>query len=501
MNESCLDDIFYQQFVRLVASYTGLSLKGRARQNVEKTLRDRVRFLGLPSSKAYYQFLVREILAGSRDSQEWRALACQLTTIESYFFRDEGQFALLRDVLLPERIACNRARANASGCKPSLRLWSAGCSTGEEVYSLAICVRELLPDFDRWDVTIVGSDINERTLAKARQGGYSSWSFRSDLAGDRSKYFHYRDRTWQIDESLRRAVTFCYGNLVADLFPKPPLAWMDVILCRNVFIYFEPSAIAAVARKFYQTLQPGGYLLSAHAELHGNHPNDFLVKTFPKSIAYQRPSIVPIGEFCSLPRLSNSPSSSIPLPSSPIPAAYFQTSVAKSAPEIVPATYHAKLSDANACLQRGEYHAAIALGEQALSLHGAPLDACIAIAIACANSGRYDRGWEYCQKALEIDETAAQPYYLMARIAEERGCMEEAKVLLRKILYLYPNDAPAYLELGSIYQAEGNKPRAQKMFAIATEILRQLSPDTPCSFDGTTAEQLLAEIEKMPVVS
>ncbi len=183
-----------------------------------------------------------------------------------------------------------KARYSAGEAKPSLRIWSAGCSTGEEPHSLAILVKELIPDLDKWDILILETDINQESIEKAKRGIYDSWSFRMLKPELQRGYFYQRKKNWEVDEQIRRMVTFRFGNLLKDRFPSPTseIHNMDIILCRNVFIYFDSKAISVVLEKFHNTLRWGGYLIAGHTELHGQNLGQLQAKVFPESVVYQR---------------------------------------------------------------------------------------------------------------------------------------------------------------------------------------------------------------------
>lgn len=304
-----------EQFAKLIAQNTGLLIRPQDWHNLQRKLLMRVNALKLSSLEEYYQLLCQDIyqnliqlpissplnrvldkgLSSELIAQkEWKELLLLLTTGESYFFRDSGQFFLLKNIILPELIAYQKNSWQQQGkMQPTLRIWSAGCSTGEEAYSLAILLTEIIPDWQSWRLHILGTDINIESIKKARKGLYSSWSFRTVDEQKKNTYFIPDKNGWQIKDSIRQLVKFEYGNLVKDNFPdfSADIANMDLIVCRNVFVYFEPEAIAQVLKKFYQTLRPGGYLFTAHAELYGQQLDDFVSKVFPQSVIYQRPFI------------------------------------------------------------------------------------------------------------------------------------------------------------------------------------------------------------------
>jgi len=241
-------------------------------------LRTKALKLDLPEN--YYQLLNASTPASY---QEWQNLVTLITNIESYFFRDQDQFNLLRNHILPELI--QRPKNNKT-----IRICSAGCSSGEEPYTLAILLKELIPDLEQWNLMILGTDINQDALEKARKGVYRPWSFRRVDTKIVQRYFQVIGEQYHLDSSIKQMVKFQAINLVKDVFPSPEndLYALDLILCRNVFIYFEPSAIAKVLIKFYNALQPLGYLITGHAELYGQDLSSFKTQVFPESVAYQR---------------------------------------------------------------------------------------------------------------------------------------------------------------------------------------------------------------------
>ena len=170
--------------------------------------------LNLSIPEKYYQLLEADT---EQSQKEWRKLIVLLTTTESYFLRDIGQFKLLEKVILPKIIEYKNQLKEVFWFEPfSLRIWSAGCSTGEEAYSLAILIQKLLPNWDNWNILILGTDINEEALEKAKQGIYSPWSFRLVNPGLQQQYFNQHKNEWIIEDKLVKNVKFRYGNLVKD---------------------------------------------------------------------------------------------------------------------------------------------------------------------------------------------------------------------------------------------------------------------------------------------
>ncbi len=279
-NQQALSEGLKQAFTRLITKQTGLEIRERDKTALSEKIFLRMKALKLDIPETYYQLLN----SSNREShQEWQNLVLLLTNIESYFFRDQEQFTLLRNQILPELI---ERKQNSK----TLRICSAGCSSGEEPYSLAILLKELLPDLEQWNLMILGIDINQEALQKAKKGIYRPWSFRRVDVEILQRYFKLTNNQYQLDPSIKQMVKFQSLNLVKELFSShdSELRELDLILCRNVFIYFESSAIARVLNKFYDALQPLGYLITGHAELYGQNLSQFQTKVFPESVVYQR---------------------------------------------------------------------------------------------------------------------------------------------------------------------------------------------------------------------
>lgn len=459
-----------QAFIELIQSRTGLRIQAQNAPALEQTIQARMKVLKLTQPNQYYEYLIRAIsLEKSHSNQEWQHFIQPLVIGESYFLRDKGQFQLLQQSILPELIYQRRQQAATHRTRPSLRLWSAGCSTGEEAYSLAMLIQQLIPDWQHWSLQIVGTDINADAIAFAKRGIYDSWSFRSMDDTTRSRYFKPFHGKWKLDESICSMVTFCLGNLVQDNFPNlhSSLYNMDVIVCRNVFIYFTAQSIAIVLEKFAKTLNSNGYLITGHTELHNQNLMALRIKVYPESIVYQRSEeqTSDLKPSVSFPTYVSTvaPTPVIPLPEKPI-----------SRPQKI-APPQASLEQAEQCFQKGDYAGTIAISEQIIRQNPqlVTLHHLMAImAQAYLNLGAYEQAKHYAEKIAAIHTLSPAPYYLLAYIAREQKQCEQAKDLLKRIIYLEPTAIAAYLELSSIYAEEGNIEKATKMKATALDLMQ-----------------------------
>ncbi len=539
-----MNDSLLQLFIQLISSKIGLQIRPQDRHNLCQKILDRMQVLKIQEPEKYYQILNEK----SFESQnEWRELVLLLTTVESYFMRDRGQFDLLKKVILPELIDRKRKLQNALGIVPTLRLWSAGCSTGEEPYSLAILLKQLISDWPQWKILILGTDINEKVIEKAQQGVYSPWSFRLVDPQVQKQYFNQRQIEWEISRELRQSVNFSCVNLIADDFPNiyKNIYNFDLILCRNVFVYFEHQYISLVLKKFAKTLRAGGYLMTGHAEVHGQIMNEFLPKVFPESIVYQRRDQL-LGEGSqneswNLQQLKSSLEKSENsgfvddrnfLGRATKSASFAQGHFSELTPLLTESSplgkmlrnrylvgeltekkcakapnnelsqpqeksYLTLIEEAKTNFKDKAYAAAIAQAKQSLKMQPYNFDADYLLAQIYANLGKYSQAIEHCQRASKIDAMSVFPYYLQAQIAEEQGNLETAKQFLKRIIYLCPSFISAYLDLGNIYHKEGQITRAMKMYNSSCEILGKLPPNTPIEQQGKmTASQVLLELKK-----
>jgi chemotaxis protein methyltransferase CheR len=246
----------------LFAARTGLQFGIESRFSLERRLRERLMILKLGSFADYHHYLRFGALA----SAEWDEAVDLLTTNETYFFREERQLRAFQNEVLPMLEVQARGRRR-------LAIWSAGCSTGEEVYTIGIIVhrsllfprRHPMNDKPAWDVRIYGSDISRRCVAAARRGIYGESSFRVTPDDTRRSFFHERPDGWHVTESIRQICHFGQMNLL-DEDRSRVLGRADAIFCRNVLIYFDARARKTAIEVLYDRLNPGGILLLGHSE-------------------------------------------------------------------------------------------------------------------------------------------------------------------------------------------------------------------------------------------
>jgi chemotaxis protein methyltransferase CheR len=262
----------------LIHDHCGIFFDGDTKFLLEKRLARRVLALQVPGYKGYYHYLK---YSRERD-QEMSDIMDILTTNETYFFREEFQLKAFVGEILPELKSSKEKKDERS-----IRIWSAGCSTGEEPFTIAMLILEA-GCFRDWKIEIIGTDISHRVLQQARKGEYGKSSFRTTGEDRIRRFFREKDGCYRINDDVRGLVTISHLNLL-DENRMLLLGKMDVIFCRNVIIYFDQIAKKRVVESFYRTLREGGYLLLGHAESLLNTTTAFALKNLKTDMVYQKP--------------------------------------------------------------------------------------------------------------------------------------------------------------------------------------------------------------------
>ncbi len=260
----------------LVNGYCGLDLLPDQRASVERRLRERLAILGIEEFGEYVRLLRGDPL-GKGELEE--AIDC-LTTNETYFFREAYQLRAFRDEIIPmlARQAASRKR---------LTVWSAGCSTGEEVYSIATTLLES-PDLHGFELLVYGSDISKRCLAHARRATYGLSAFRATTPEQKRRWFVERPDGWLVADRVRQICHFGQLNLL-EAERAPAVGRVDAIFCRNVLIYLDARSRKRVIDLFHERLYPGGVLLLGHSESLINVSTAFELLHLREDLAYRRP--------------------------------------------------------------------------------------------------------------------------------------------------------------------------------------------------------------------
>jgi len=261
-----------------IYSHCGIYFDDDSKYLLEKRLARRLSTLNLSSYREYYHFLKYD----RNKDQEMMDIMDVLTTNETYFFRESFQLAAFTDEIIPELIRVKSGRGDRT-----LRIWSAGCSTGEEPYTIAMLLRDI-PALRGWKIEIIGTDISQRVLQHARRGVYTKSSFRATDGSYIKRFFYECDGGLKVTDAIREMVTISHLNLF-DKIRMMVLGKMDLIFCRNVIIYFDLAAKKRVVEEFHRALNDGGFLLLGHSESLMNVTTLFTLRHFKNDMIYQKP--------------------------------------------------------------------------------------------------------------------------------------------------------------------------------------------------------------------
>ncbi len=387
------------------------------------------------------------------------ALIANLTVGETYFFREPAQFEVLRNRVLPDL-----RRGLSDGAK--LRIWSAGCASGEEPYSLAILLEEQgLAE----QATILGTDVSRVALQRAREASYGIWSLRGSPGATASPNFERDGDRFLVNARLRRRVAFRYLNLAESSYPSPGsgTANVDLILCRNVMIYFDAETVRQVAQRFYQALKPGGWLITGPSDPPLWDCAPFRTRVTGGCVVYQREDAA----------ATEAPSHAVPTAfPTPIPAAPVAAEIFPDVPVLPPdPLFEAPPSPLPVAVD---------------------LDALIEQVRHLADTGNTPAAEQAAIDALRQFPLSPELHYLHAIVCAERGRPDAAIAALRRVLYIDPTLALAHFTLASILLRAGRRDEAQRSYQATLTSCCGQSPDDPLPLsEGEPVRSLTASVQ------
>lgn len=465
---------------QLIANRWGLHFPGYRLPELRRGLEIAAGEIGLGGANE----CAHGLLTGQLDERQSDVVASHLTIGETYFFRGEETFAALAGHLLPALIKARRRGDR------HLRLWSAGCCTGEEAYSLAIVLRELLPDIKDWHISILATDINSRFLRKATEGAYGQWSFRGTAKSFRDRWFKRRsDGLYQIAPEIRSMVTFAPLNLVdsAASWRGGGINAMDLVLCRNVLMYFTTEQAGRVVTSLHGTLREDGWLVVAPCEVSQALFRDFLSTNIHDTTVYQKHSA-----------FSSSVRPADPLPvsaSNQAPAATLSP-----APTAIRGRFNAKgirtqpISHSYTARTASTVPRAAPQPPSDDPQDRAPdTRAMSRRAHALADQGKLSEALTSCDSWIAGNKLDSGAHYLRAMVLMERGDLAQARIALQRSLYLAPDVAMTCFAAGNLERALGRRGAARLHYRHALEVLDRARPDAELRHsEGVTAKQLAA---------
>ena len=461
----------------LLGEHTGLKFPPERWSHVERAAERVGREQGFAAARGWFDWF----LAAPPTLAHLDPLISHLTIGETYFFRDQALFRALQERLLPELIERRRA---GNRC---LRIWSAGCSTGEEPYSIAIALQRILPDWPEWHISLLATDINPHSLAKARAGRYDGWSFRGGLPQPQDPAFERLDaKSFAVAPQVRSLVRFVQLNLAdTAAFPGAGFDALDFIFCRTVLMYLDPARARAPIARLSNALVEGGWLVLSAVEsslvdlpqLQPVRLDDLILYRKLGAADRMAAALTPAA---STPRPRAAAALS-PIASAPVvPARIGPSQIAP--PRLVPATKGAPLPASAA-----PAHARTEAG-------GA---ASIALARASADGGRLEEAARYCEAAIAADKLNPDWTDLYASILLEQGARAAAETALKRTLYLDASRVQTHVRLANLLWGQPHRrAEGRRHFRTALELLVDCDEqDAVADTDGMTVAQLRTIIQ------
>lgn len=447
-----LSDEEFARLRLLLSRAAGLVFDESRRESLAYSITERLRATGQTSVSAYLDLVQQP---GSAERQE---LLDEVTIQETHFFRNPPQVRALRAHVVPELV-----RAAAAGNR-RLRIWSAGCSTGEEPYTVAMLLRELLPVSAGWDVQVVATDVSATALEAARAGVYGARSVQLATPEERARFFTERpDGRFEVRPEIRELVTFTHHNLVTDPLPFAADDRLDLVLCRNVTIYFSRETTRALVSQLHAGLRDGGYLFLGHSETLWQISDEFRLVALGSgdsaAYVYRRLDGGPEERRSVLPDRRTADDG-------PGAAGERRTGPRRA--------WNALTRG----LAREDDAAALAVPEARTP---APPSgpALLAAARSALADGRYDDAAELAAQSVSADPMQAPAHRVRGEALVALGRDDDALVTLRKALYLDPDDGVAHFQLAGALARAGHASAAAREYRAAATVAERRPQGEP----------------------
>ncbi len=424
----------------------------------ESRIGDLKRGIGSASQEFGYtdiEAFIRWLMSSKLAKKDIEILSSHLTIGETYLFRDKKTFKALEENILPELISSRQDGER------HLRIWSAGCSTGEEPYSIAILLKKLIMDINDWNITILGTDINPNFIRRASEGVYTEWSFRNAPSWVKEGYFKKtRDGNYRIIPPVKKMVVFEYLNLAEDVYPSlvNNTNGIDIIFCHNVLMYFSHELSKKVVHGFYNSLLYKGWLSVGPTDFVKPLSSQWTTVNYDEAVIYRKDEkkTHDVNEF--------QPKK---IPSFDMPFVEIEKSL-------------------HLFKRQGKK-----VEEQKREQQKVDLKMDTMLIRDYANQGRLNDAMKWCESAISSDKLNPHYHYLLGTILIEQGKIEDAVRSLKRTIYLDNNYILAYFILGNLMFRSGELKSSRKYFSNAIELLSDYKDeDVIPESEGITAGRL-----------
>jgi chemotaxis protein methyltransferase CheR len=529
-------------FQELLIETSGLFFEESRNQSLHLALWQRLQHRGYDSYREYYNLLKFH----PEGRPEIRELLDLITIGETYFFRNKPQFDVLIRFVLPEIVQ----RKVDSGDR-SIRAWSAGCSGGDETYSIAMAMMEVIPSYPEWRISILGTDINRNGLACAKEASYGEKHIGHLPKEYLGKYFKAGGSTYRLNAKVQELTQFEYHNLAKDPFIHERMQDIDILFCRNVIIYFDGQTTQRVIENFHNCLAQDGYLFLGHSETLWQITDKFERVEFPQTFIYKK-RLNPVQEdamkpFIAVPEIALG---DLTLPAAPIPALYQHGSEPAFEPEAknrcsrstrsesppsdrvvegctsvkemdvekgffqqesrlgpqgkpdpledferppgIKEKLESAYKEATLCLETMKDQTALAPPNPMIEQSKNHIRSYLTMATILANEAKYKEATDILGKIIEVDNLSVEAYYLLGVLSYKTSNLNEAETQFRKVIYVDPDSVIAYFNLGNMYLYQRKFREAAREFRNAIRLLEKKPKDEQVRFcEDFTVEFLL----------
>ncbi|MFH1289017.1 MAG: CheR family methyltransferase [bacterium] len=453
---------------------------------LRKILLNRISVRGFKGYPQYYQFLKFH----PDGEEEFKELVETFTINETCFFRNTSHFSVLEEYILPELIRERLLQNNKF-----LKIWSAGCSSGEEPYSLAMLISKMIPDHKNWAIEILATDINNKVLDLAKEGVYKKHSLRMVDDYYQEKYFVQGQKMFKLSEKVKKMVEFRHFNLLSEPYPSSIRGRWDIIFCCNVMMYFQLETIRQVVRNFYNSLRKGGYFFAGYAETSRMIADKFqLVRMdgafFYKKVKVEIPVVQPMIVQHEAVRSKAIQPDGLEAYSTGGLAVVQPESEAKEIPSVQPIDLY---SEAMELFIKEDYSDALNKLGAFLQDNQNDTKALLLLARIYLEKGMLSEVLSVSNKVVELDPLNDRAYYLTGFTYKQKKDFLKAIENFNKAIYLNRNNALAYYNLALVYKQMGEDKMTLREFKNSFRALNEYSPDEPLELSGNIPPKLLIE--------
>lgn len=426
----------FRTFADYIEEHFGITMGDDKFDTLRISLHARGNQLGVRSYDEYFRII-------KQSDAELKELLSLITINETYLFRYPEQFHVLGNIIIPELLLSRKPKDDSP-----LRIWSAGCSTGEEAFSIAITLMESIADWKSRNIKILGTDVSKKALNTAFRGVYSRGAFRITRDELLEKYFRKVDTDhWEVKDDVRSLVDFAYHNLIKEPYPLSFVGAWDIIFCRNVTIYFKPESTRRVIENFYRSIIQEGYLFIGHSETLYNINPGFLTVRYGDVFLYQKPHISLEENLEVESKDSEKEKHKAILVGNPLSDIDI---------EHIPAT---------ACNPENV--------KPESECDNPRLDERIKRVLHLLEKNRIADARSEIDALLSSEALNPEVYHLSGIINKKMGFMKDALEAFRRAIYLDRDFAPSFVEIGGIYYGSGNLDQSVKYYRRAAETLKK----------------------------